>query len=71
MNPIISWAKKANDDPPICDVDSFDFPGKAITLYRLIAPKQNMDISTEFRNSSPDNGFELWRLLNRSSIPKS
>ena len=57
----IEKAKKANDDQDIFDIDVFDFPGKAIALYRLIAPKLNLELSTEFRNSSPDTGIELWR----------
>ena len=32
-------------------------------------PKMNLDLSTEFRNSSPDNGFVLWHLLNRKLDP--
>ena len=69
MRDTILRGVEANKENAIFDVDSFDFPGKAITLYRLTAPKLNMDLSTEFRNSSPDNGFELWRLLNRKLDP--
>ena len=47
----------------------FDYPAKASVLYRMLVPKLNLDLSTEFRNSSPDNGFELWRLLNRKLDP--
>ena len=61
----IRRAVEANKDQPIFDVDTFDFLGKAVILYRLIAPKLNLELSTKFRNSSPDNGIELWRLLNR------
>ena len=50
MGDTIRRAVEANKDHPIFDVDSFDFPGKAVTLYRLITPKLNMDLSTEFRN---------------------
>ena len=32
-------------------------------------PKLNFDLSTEFRNSGPDNGFESWRLLGRKVDP--
>ena len=42
---------------------------KAVTFYRMFAPKLNFDLSTEFRNSATDNGFELWRLLNRKLDP--
>ena len=44
----------------------FDYPAKASTLYKMLVPRLN---STEFRNSAPDNGFELWRLLNRKLDP--
>ena len=57
----IRRAVEANNDQPIFDVATFDFPGKAVTLYRLIAPRLNLKLSTEFRNSSPDNGIEMWR----------
>ena len=40
-----------------------------MTLYRMLVPKLNLDLSKEFRNSAPDNGFELWRLLNRKLDP--
>ena len=46
-----------------------DYATKAVTLYRLLVPKLNFDLSTEFRNSAPDNGFELWRLLQRKLDP--
>ena len=47
----------------------FDYAAKGSILYRMLVPKLNLDLSTEFRNSSPDNGFELWRLLNRKLDP--
>jgi hypothetical protein len=53
----IRRAVEANKDQPIFDVGTFDFPGKAVILYRLIAPKLNLELSTEFRNSPPDNGI--------------
>ena len=37
----------SNKDQPIFDIDSFDFPGKAKKLpilYRLIAPKLNLEL---------------------------
>ena len=69
MSGIIARATKANSGvEPTSDV-VFDFPGTASTLYRMLVPKLNLDLSTEFRNSAPDNGFELWRLLNRKLDP--
>ena len=47
----------------------FDYSAKASVPYRMLVPKLNLDLSTEFRNSSRDNGFELWRLLNRKLDP--
>ena len=47
----------------------FDYAAKGSILYRMLVPKLNLELSTEFRNSSPDNGFELWRLLNRKLDP--
>ena len=47
----------------------FDYAAKASVLYRMLVPTLNLDSSTEFRNSSPDNGLELWRLLNRNLDP--
>ena len=59
MNGVIERAAKANKGvSPISEM-MFDFPGKAATLYRMLVPKLNLDLSTEFRNSAPDNGFEL------------
>ena len=40
-----------------------------MTFYRILLPKFNFDFPTEFRNSAPDNGFELWRLLNLKLNP--
>ena len=48
MSGIIARATKANAGvEPISDV-LFDFPGKAATLYRMLVPKPNLDLSTEF-----------------------
>ena len=46
-----------------------DYSAKASVLHRMLVLKLNLDLSTEFRNSSPDGGFELWRLLNRKLDP--
>ena len=40
----------------------FDYAGKCATLYRMLVPKLDIELATEFRNSAPDNGFELWSL---------
>ena len=37
-------------------------------LFRSV-PKLNLELSTEFRNFAPDNGFELWRIINRKLDP--
>ena len=68
MTMIIDRATKANKGQAPVDY-LFDFATKAATLYRMLVPKLNLDLSTEFRNSAPDNGFELWRLLNRKLDP--
>ena len=67
MSGIIERAAKANKGQPPAD-PLFDFIRKAATLYRMVVPKLNLDLSTEFRNSAPDSGFELWRLLNRKLV---
>ena len=36
-----------------------DYAGKAATLCRMLVPKLNIRLATEFRSSAPDNGFEL------------
>ena len=69
MDPLWQAAKKANDDTAPFDPAHADYAAKAVTLYRLLVPKLNFDLSTEFRNSAPDNGFELWRLLQRKLDP--
>ena len=52
-------AKKANNHVEPFDPATVDYATKAVTLYRILIPKPNFDLSTEFRNSTPDNGFEL------------
>ena len=47
----------------------FEYAAKASTLFKLLVPKLNLDLSTDFRNAAPDNGFELWRLLNSKLDP--
>ena len=68
MSGIVERAVKANKGQPPIDV-LLDFLAKAATLYRMLVPKLNLDLSTEFRNSAPDNGFEPWRLSNRKLDP--
>jgi hypothetical protein len=67
--PMCDKAKKANHNTELFDPATVDYSNKAITLYRILIPKLNFDLSTEFRNSAPDNAFELWRLLNRKLDP--
>ena len=62
-------ALSANHGTDPIDESLFDCQGKASVLYRMLVPKLNLDLSTEFRNPSPDNRFELWRLLNRKLHP--
>ena len=62
MDDVYEKAKKANNDVEPHDPATVDYVTKALTLYRILIPKFNFDLSTEFRNSAPDNGFELWRL---------
>ena len=69
MEPLWLAAMKANDGIAPFDPALVDYATKAVTLYRLLVPKLNFDLSTEFRNSAPDNGFELWRLLQRKLDP--
>ena len=70
MSGVIERAAKANKGQPPVD-PLFDFVTKAATLYRMLVPKLNLDLSTEFRNSAPDSGFELWRLLNRKLVQEA
>ena len=69
MEPLLIAATKANDGVAPFDPALVDYGTKAVTLYRILVPKLNFDLSTEFRNSAPDNGFELWRLLQRKLDP--
>ena len=62
-------SRSANHATDPIDESLFDYQGKASVLYRMLVPKLNLDLSTEFRNSPPDNRFELWRLLNRKLGP--
>ena len=54
MRGIIERAKKANAGVGPIDDLLLDFLGKAATLYRMLVPKLNLDLFTEFKNSSPD-----------------
>ena len=59
MSGIIERAAKASTGvSPISEM-VLDFPGKAATLYRMLVPMLNLDLSPEFRSSAPDNGFDL------------
>ena len=69
MDSLWQNARKANNFVDPFDPATVDYGTKAVTLYRILIPKLNFDLSTEFRNSAPDNGFELWRLLNRKLDP--
>ena len=68
LRPTVDRARAAHNGTDPVD-DLFDYSAKGLILYRMLVPKLNLDLSTEFRNSSPDNGFELWRLLNRKLDP--
>ena len=70
MDDVFQKAKKANHDIEPFDPATVDYATKAVTLYRILTPKMNFDLSTEFLNSAPDNGFELWRLFNRKLDPR-
>ena len=59
MDSLWQNAKKANNHVEPFDPATVDYATKAVTLYRILIPKLNFDSSTEFRNSAPDNGFEL------------
>ena len=61
MEPTLKRAAEAAGGVPPFEAAFFDFPSKANHLYKILAPKLNVDLSTEFRNSAADNGFELWR----------
>ena len=63
-------AKRANSDIDLFDPSFVDYASKAVTLYRILVPKLKFDLSTEFRNSSLDNGFEMWRLSSRKLDPR-
>ena len=65
MNDSFQKAKRASND-----IDPIR-PGtcRLVTFYRFLIPKLNFDLPKELRNSAPDNGFELWRLLNRKLDP--
>ena len=69
IDPLWQDAKKANGNVDPFDPSAVDYATKAVTVYRLLVPKLNFDLSVEFRNSAPDNGFELWRLLQRKLDP--
>ena len=68
LRPTVDRARAANNGTDPVD-ELFDYSAKGSILYRMLVPKLNLDLSTEFRNSSPDNDFELWRLLNRKLDP--
>ena len=69
MSEMFVKAKDANAGVEPFHPFLFDYPAMSSTLYRMTMPKLNFDLSTEFRNSAPDNVFELWRLLIRKLDP--
>ena len=62
-------AKGANNDIDPFDPSFVDYASEVVTRYRILVPKLNFDLSTEFRHSLPDNGFELWLFLIRRLDP--
>ena len=50
-------------------VEGFNFASKSDALYKLIMPRLNTDMATEFKQVGQGNGFELWRALNRKIDP--
>ena len=70
MNDVFVKARDANGGVAPFEPAFFEYAAKTSTLYKLFVPKLNFDLSTEFRNSAPNNGFELWRLLNRKLDPR-
>ena len=69
MSEVFRKAKEASRGEDPYDHMLFDYPATALTLYRMLVPKLNFDLSTEFHNSVPENGFELWQLLNHKLAP--
>ena len=65
MDVVFQKAKKANNGVEPFNPATVDYVTKAVSLYRILIPKLTLDLSTEFRNSASDNGFELWQFFNR------
>ena len=64
----VNRAKAISKGLVIDDV-TMEWSEKAGALYKLLLPKLNIDLSTEYRNAASENGFELWRLINRKMDP--
>ena len=69
MKDTIERAKDVNKNVAVVDDVTMDWQAKANDLYKLLLPKLNLELSTELRHITVDNGFELWRLLNRKLDP--
>ena len=69
MRDVFEKARDTNGGEEPFEPALFEYAAKASTLYKLLVPKLNFDLSTEFRNTASDNGLELWRLLNRKLDP--
>ena len=70
MSGIIERAAKANKGQPPVD-PLFDFTTKAVTLYQMLWPQLNLNLSTEFRYSAPDNGFETLEASQQEAGPST
>ena len=60
MQESVDRAKLVHKGIPVVDDATIDWLEKASALYKLLMPKLNLELSTEFRNASAENGFELW-----------
>ena len=53
MKEVFIKARDANGGEDPYEPALFEYPAKASTLYKLLVPKLNFDLSTEFCNSAP------------------
>ena len=68
---VIEVCEKVDNRTPV-DADMFEFATKSDTLYKLLMPRLNLSLSTEFRQIGTSNGFELFRkVIRKLDPPKS
>ena len=65
---LMEICRKVDGQAPV-DPHQFEFSLKSDVLYKLLMPRLNLSLSTEFRQIGSTNGFELFRKVVRKLDP--